>query len=99
VIFINAEAPKHPNVTFYLINVDAVGGTERGQEILGKYFKSIDNKLPVLLDTKMAVPRDFGVRATPGMFIVGADGTFLETTTGFGEDDGPEYADKFTKLK
>jgi peroxiredoxin len=99
VMFVNSEAPKNAAVDFFIINVDAIGNTEKGKEMLGKYFASIENKLPVLIDPKMAVPRQFGVRATPGMFIIGKDGKFLQTDTGYVEDDAAELAEKFKKIQ
>ena len=71
------------------INVDARGGTEKWNGLMTQIVKDAGWKMPVLVDPKYSVPRMFGVRATPGLIVIGKDGTIKAIEIGFvpGEDN------------
>ena len=71
----------------YQVNVDAIGGSEAWNNIIGKMIDQNGWKMGILVDPKYTVPRTFGVRATPGVAVIDKDGKLVGTMTGFAQAD------------
>lgn len=87
--FLNDYVGKSDNYEILMVNVDAIGGTERWNTIIKKYMEQQGLTMRVLIDPKMTVARMFKVRATPATVVIDKDGNILESITGYtAEDNG-----------
>lgn len=84
--FLNSFADSD-KFNVYQINVDAIAGTERWNEIIKTRMEKSGWKMGILMDPDYTVPKLFGVRATPGLAVIDKDGKLVGTMTGFSPSD------------
>jgi len=75
------------DVEIIAINVDAMGGTERGDQLLKTYIESMGLKMTFLVDPQFTVGRMYGVAATPGVILIDKEGKFTAMHIGFMDED------------
>jgi peroxiredoxin len=81
------EALKDQGVVVLAISIDGTG-----EKAVKPYMVKNGFTFPALIDQRMEVAREFGVRATPSTFVVNREGKIVARGVGPFELDTPEFA-------
>jgi peroxiredoxin len=97
--FLNDFVGQSKAYEIYMVNVDAIAGTDRWNKIMKAYSEQQELKMKILVDPKMAIGRSFGVRSTPTTVIVDKEGNVMETLVGYSPDDNSHLEKLIKKIK
>lgn len=97
--FLNDYVGKSDKYEIFMVNVDAIGGTERWNTIIAKYMEKQGLKMKVIVDPKMAIARQFKIRATPGTVVIDKEGNVMSTLIGYTSEDNGELEGMIKKIQ